>query len=201
MNNNQAKEIVPPEPHSRGPDFRKAWSYLPRWLHIIVVLAFIVAGILVVSFTKRYALAAPQEKATRILVLKKEHKMELLSGDKIIKTYSVALGRGGLAPKQRQGDHLTPEGQYEIDRRNPNSRFYRALHVSYPNNADRERARTLGVDPGGDIMIHGVRNGLGWVGSMQRMIDWTNGCIAVTDTEMDEIWSLVPDGIPLEIRP
>jgi murein L,D-transpeptidase YafK len=89
------------------------------------------------------AVAAPQEKATRILVLKKEHKMELLSGDRIIKTYTVALGRGGLAPKQRQGDHLTPEGLYEIDRRNPNSRFYRALHVSYPNEADRQRARKL----------------------------------------------------------
>src|SRR5215510_5281385 len=119
------------------------------------------------------AVAAPQEKATRILVLKKEHKMELLSGDKIIKTYTVALGRGGLAPKQRQGDHLTPEGLYQIDRRNPNSRFYRALHVSYPNEADRERARKLGVDAGGDIMIHGIRNGLGWLGSMQSMIDWT----------------------------
>jgi murein L,D-transpeptidase YafK len=146
------------------------------------------------------ALATPQEKATRILILKKEHKMELLSGDKIIKTYTVAVGRGGLAPKQRQGDHLTPEGLYQIDRRNPHSGFYRALHVSYPNEADRERARKLGVDPGGDIMIHGIRNGLGWFGSMQRIVDWTNGCIAVTDVEMDEIWNLVPDGTPVEIR-
>jgi len=119
------------------------------------------------------ALAAPQEKATRILVLKKEHTMELLSGDKTIKTYTVALGRGGLAPKQRQGDHLTPEGLYQIDRRNPNSRFYRALHVSYPSEADRERARKLGVDSVGDIMIHGIRNGLGWLGSMQRMHPFT----------------------------
>jgi len=122
------------------------------------------------------ALAAPQEKATRIVVLKKEHKMELLCGDKIIKTYAVALGRGGLAPKQRQGDHLTPEGLYQIDHRNQNSSFYRALHLSYPNEVDRERARKLGVDPGGDIMIHGIRNGLGWLGPMQSMIDWTNGC-------------------------
>ena len=147
------------------------------------------------------ALTAPQEKATHILVLKKEHKMELLSGEKIIKTYTVALGRGGLAPKEREGDHLTPEGLYRIDRRNSNSRFYRALHVSYPNEADREHASKLGVDPGGDIMIHGIRNGLGWLGSMQSMIDWTSGCIAVTDTEMDEIWNLVPDGTPVEIRP
>ena len=147
------------------------------------------------------AVAAPQEKATRILVLKKGHKMELLSGEKIIKTYTVALGRGGLAPKERQGDQLTPEGLYRIDHRNSNSKFYRALHVSYPNDTDRERARKLGVDPGGDIMIHGIRNGLGWLGSMQSRVDWTNGCIAVTDAEMDEIWNLVPDGTPVEIRP
>ena len=147
------------------------------------------------------ALPSPQQKATRVLVLKKEHKMELLSGETVIKTYTVALGRGGLAAKQRQGDHLTPEGLYQIDRRNKNSRFYRALHVSYPNEVDRERAHNLGVDPGGDIMIHGITNGLGWLGSVHRTIDWTNGCIAVTDAEMDEIWLLLPDGTPVEIRP
>jgi murein L,D-transpeptidase YafK len=136
-----------------------------------------------------------------VLVLKKEHKMQLLSGESVIKSYTVALGRGGLSPKHREGDHLTPEGLYQIDRRNKNSRFYRALHVSYPNEADRERARKLGVNPGGDIMIHGITNGLGWLGSMHRVIDWTNGCIAVTDAEMDEIWLLVPDGTPVEIRP
>jgi murein L,D-transpeptidase YafK len=157
-------------------------------------------GILLIVFVSS-ALPTPQQKATRVLVLKKEHKMELFSGETVIRTYTVALGRGGLAPKQRQGDHLTPEGLYQIDRRNKNSRFYLALHVSYPNEIDRERARKLGVDPGGDIMIHGITNGLGWLGSMQHMVDWTNGCIAVTDAEMDEIWLLVPDGIPIEIRP
>ena len=157
-------------------------------------------SILLIVFVSS-ALPTPQQKATRVLVLKKEHKMELFSGETVIKTYTVALGRGGLAPKQRQGDHLTPEGLYQIDRRNKNSRFYRALHVSYPNEIDRERARKLGVDPGGDIMIHGITNGLGWLGSVHRTIDWTNGCIAVTDAEMDEIWLLVPDGTPVEIRP
>jgi len=157
-------------------------------------------GILLIVFVSS-ALPTSQQKATRVLVLKKEHRMELFSGEKVIKTYTVALGRGGLAPKQRQGDHLTPEGLYQIDRRNKNSRFYRALHVSYPNEVDRERARKVGVDPGGDIMIHGITNGLGWLGSVHRTIDWTNGCIAVTDAEMDEIWLLVPDGTPVEIRP
>ena len=157
-------------------------------------------GFLLIAFAS-FALPTPQQKATHVLVLKKEHKMELFSGDTVIKTYAVALGRGGLSPKQREGDHLTPEGLYQIDRRNKNSRFYRALHVSYPNEADRERARELNVNPGSDIMIHGITNGLGWLGSMHRMIDWTSGCIAVTDTEMDEIWLLVPDGTPVEIRP
>lgn len=131
-------------------------------------------GILLIVFVSS-ALPTSQQKATRVLVLKKEHRMELFSGEKVIKTYTVALGRGGLAPKQRQDDHLTPEGLYQIDRRNKNSRFYRALHVSYPNEVDRERARKLGVDPGGDIMIHGITNGLGWLGSVHRTIDWTNG--------------------------
>jgi len=136
-----------------------------------------------------------------VLVLKREHKMELLDGTTVVKTYSVALGRGGLAPKQRQGDHRTPEGLYTIDRRNKASRFYRALHISYPNEADRQRARELGVNPGGDIEIHGLHNGVGWLGSLHRTIDWTDGCIAVTDAEMDQIWALVSEGTPVEIRP
>jgi len=142
-----------------------------------------------------------QQKVTRVLVLKREHKLQLVDGEKVIRTYTVALGRGGLSPKRRQGDHLTPEGLYQIDRRNKNSRFYRALHISYPNEIDRERALKLGVNPGGDIMIHGITNGLSWLGSMHRAIDWTDGCIAVTDAEIDEIWSMVPDGTPVEIRP
>jgi murein L,D-transpeptidase YafK len=157
-------------------------------------------GILLIVFASS-VFPAPQQKATRVLVLKKEHKMQLFSGGTVIKTYTVALGGGGLAPKQHQGDHLTSEGLYQIDSRNKNSGFYRALHVSYPNDLDRERARKLGVDPGGNIMVHGIKNGLGWLGSMHRVMDWTDGCIAVSDTEMDEIWSLVPDGTPIEIRP
>lgn len=144
---------------------------------------------------------SPQTKVTRVLVLKKEHSLQLLDGEKVIKTYKVVLGRGGLAPKQRQGDHRTPEGLYEIDYRNKSSRFHLALHISYPNQVDRERARKLGVNPGGDIMIHGITNGLGWLGSMHRIIDWTDGCIAVTDGEIEEIWSMVPDATPVEIRP
>ena len=139
-------------------------------------------------------------KVQRVLVLKQQHQLLLLDGKNVIKTYQVAIGRGGLTAKQRQGDHLTPEGVYQIDRRKKDSRFHRALHVSYPNNGDLERAGRLGVPPGGDIMIHGIMNGLGWLGPMHRFVDWTDGCIAVTDAEIEEIWSAVPDGTPVEIR-
>jgi murein L,D-transpeptidase YafK len=147
------------------------------------------------------AFLVSQPKVDLVLVLKREHKLLLLNGEKVIKTYAVALGRGGLAPKQQQGDRRTPEGLYRIDRRKEDSSFHLALHISYPNDVDRERARKLGVNPGGDIMIHGITNGLGWLGSKHRRIDWTDGCIAVTDAEIEEIWTLVSDGTPVEVRP
>ena len=141
-----------------------------------------------------------QQRATKVLVLKTKHELLLLDGNNIIRTYSIAIGRGGVDPKQRQGDHRSPEGLYVIDRHKKDSRFHRALHVSYPNDADRERAHQLGVDPGGDIMIHGIQNGLGWLGPLHRLVDWTDGCMAVTDSEIEEIWSAVPDGTPVEIH-
>jgi murein L,D-transpeptidase YafK len=144
--------------------------------------------------------AAPA-KADSILILKKDHLLELLSAGKVIRTYHVALGRGGLAPKQQEGDARTPEGHYVIDERNAASHYHKALHVSYPNAEDRGRAVKMGVSPGGAIMIHGLPNGLGLVGSAHRLYDWTLGCVAVTDDEIDEIWTMVSVGTPMEIRP
>jgi murein L,D-transpeptidase YafK len=144
---------------------------------------------------------ASAQKADSVLILKKDHVLELLAGGKMIRTYKVALGRGGLAPKEREGDGRTPEGHYVIDARNADSHYHRALHVSYPNAEDRMRAAKLGVSPGGAIMIHGLPNGMEWVGAVHRLYDWTLGCIAVTDDEIDEIWKLVPVGTPVEIRP
>ncbi len=145
--------------------------------------------------------AVQPQKVDRVLVFKKKHKLLLLRGETVIKTYAVALGSGGLLPKRREGDQRTPEGLYHIDSRKRDSSFHLALHISYPNEADRERALKLGVRPGGDIMIHGTPNGLGWLGPSHRMMDWTAGCVAVTDAEIEEIWSLVPDGTTVEIRP
>jgi murein L,D-transpeptidase YafK len=145
--------------------------------------------------------AVPTQKADSVLILKKNHVLELLAERRVIRTYKVALGRGGLAPKQREGDGRTPEGHYVIDARNEASEYHLALHVSYPNPEDRNRAAKLGVAPGGAIMIHGLPKGKGWIGPAHRLYDWTLGCIAVTDEEIEEIWKLVPVGTPVEIRP
>src|SRR5215469_11217340 len=162
---------------------------------LLSVLAFVVVG----------ALSAAQPPASihadSILILKKDHVMELLANGTVIRTYKVALGQGGLAPKQKKGDARTPEGRYIVDSRNAASGYHKALHISYPNDDDRKRAAKHGVSPGGAVMIHGLPNGEGWVGSGHRLYDWTLGCIAVTDGEIDEIWTLVPDGTPVEIRP
>lgn len=139
-------------------------------------------------------------KADRVVVVKHERTLTLMSGDKALKTYKISLGSEPVGPKQRQGDHKTPEGSYIVDRRNARSRFYRSLHLSYPTSEQRAEAAKTGTDPGGDIMIHGLPNGFGWLGSLHRTLDWTDGCIAVTDQEMDEIWRAVDDGTPVEIR-
>lgn len=137
----------------------------------------------------------------RVLVLKKQRTLQLLSHGKIVKTYKVALGGDPVGPKTRQGDHKTPEGVYVLDRRNPHSQFYKSLHISYPTAAQRAAARKLGVSAGGDVFVHGLPNGYGAVGAAHRLKDWTDGCIAVTDAEIDEIWKLVPDGTTIEIQP
>jgi murein L,D-transpeptidase YafK len=134
-------------------------------------------------------------------LLKGPRRLLLLRGDRVVRDYEVALGSNPKGPKRRNGDGRTPEGRYQLDWRIEESRFYRALHVSYPNEQDREFARTAGVPAGGGVMIHGLPDGESWVGELHREFDWTNGCIGVTDDEMAEIWELVDDGTPIEIRP
>jgi murein L,D-transpeptidase YafK len=166
---------------------------------VVCAAGCLTLGILAVALRAQHS--PPLKKADSILILKKDHVLELLAGGRVIRTYKVALGQGGLAPKERQGDGRTPEGQYTIDGKNAASHYHKALHVSYPNAADRKRAAKLGVSPGGDIMIHGLPDGKGWVGARHRLYDWTLGCIAVTDEEIDEVFELVPVGTPVEIRP
>ena len=143
----------------------------------------------------------PQQKADRIVVHKSERAMTLFRDDKVLKAYKVALSTDSVGPKEREGDHKVPEGLYVVDAKNAHSKFHLALHISFPNAADRERARKLGVKPGGNIEIHGLGPNFGWVGSLHRQVDWTDGCIAVTNSEIEEIWPLVPVGTPVEILP
>jgi murein L,D-transpeptidase YafK len=169
------------------------------YVSIAVLTAILMFG-LVFRFWPREPLDQ-RLTADSVLVAKSERRLALLKDGKVIRTYRVALGKNPFGPKTQQGDGRTPEGLYRIDGRNAGSGFFRALHISYPSAADREGARKDGVSAGGDIMIHGIKNGFGWVGRLHRLVDWTNGCIAVTDEEMREIWNAVPNNIPIEIRP
>jgi murein L,D-transpeptidase YafK len=146
---------------------------------------------------------APQTvlHADHVLVLKKDRTLELLSQGKVIKTYKVALGGNPVGPKTRQGDHKTPEGVYILDFRNAHSQYYKSIHISYPSERDRVLAHQKGVSAGGDVFVHGLPNGYGAIGAAHRLRDWTDGCIAVTNEEIDEIWRNVPDGTEIEIRP
>ena len=141
------------------------------------------------------------EPADKVLIEKKERRLTLLSKGEVIKTYKIALGGNPVGPKERQGDNKTPEGTYIIDSRNSNSGYHLSLHISYPNEKDTMRAKELGVSPGGDIMIHGIKNGFLLIGASHAEVDWTKGCIAVTNQEMEEIYKLVPVGTIVEIRP
>lgn len=139
--------------------------------------------------------------ADRVVVHKQRRTLTLMRGSMPLKSYPVSLGGAPEGHKRREGDERTPEGVYRLDSRNPRSSNHLALHVSYPDADDAAAARARGVSPSGLIMVHGIRNGLGWMGRLHRLADWTDGCIAVTNREMDEIWRAVPVGTPIEIRP
>lgn len=144
---------------------------------------------------------ASLERVDRVVVMKKERRLLLIRNGEVLKSYRVALGKNPVGPKMRQGDRRTPEGSYVVDYRKSRSRFYKALHISYPNASDLAQARKTGVAPGGDIMIHGLPEGYEDLGEFQATVNWTKGCIALSNTEMDELWQLVPDGTPIEIKP
>src|SRR5262245_61526308 len=161
----------------------------------------ILAAVLLLTLTVAALATTSGEKADRVVIEKALRKLRLYQGERLVRSYRVALGRQPSGPKRCQGDNRTPEGRYRIVGRNINSHYHRSLRVSYPNDADRRFAREIGCNPGGDIMIHGLPNGYGWIGKLHTRHDWTLGCIAVTNDEIDEIWTLVPNGTPVEIRP
>jgi L,D-peptidoglycan transpeptidase YkuD (ErfK/YbiS/YcfS/YnhG family) len=150
---------------------------------------------------KVFAYAIQAGPVDKILIEKNARRLMLISKGEVLKTYKIALGGTPNGPKERQGDNKTPEGTYVIDSRNKDSLYHLSLHISYPNERDKKRAKELGVSPGGNIMIHGIKNGFAWVGDSHTQVDWTKGCIAVTDEEIEEIAKLAPKGTIVEINP
>ena len=141
------------------------------------------------------------QKADFVLVKKSESKLFLMSGGQVFREFSVVFGANPKGHKQQEGDERTPEGKYILDYKKADSGYYKAIRVSYPNHEDRQRAKARGVSPGGQIMIHGQRNGFGWLSFITQRFNWTNGCVAVTNSEMEEIWQAVDVGTPIEIVP
>lgn len=162
----------------------------------------IILASLLLIFTLNLCAQTPIDE---VRVYKSKHQMDLLAQGKIIKSYRVMLGRGGKGPKRQEGDKLVPEGTYYIDYKNPYSEFYKSLHISYPNSEDIKRAEEAGVSPGGDIMIHGYPNNpkpffklLKRLGVI-KFVDWTAGCVAVNDTQMEEIYNNLDEETPITI--
>lgn len=137
----------------------------------------------------------------RLVLIKHSRSLHLLSEGKKIESYKVSLGRRPQGKKNCQGDFKTPEGKYVLDWKNPQSCCHLSIHISYPDEADRKRAGKMGCSPGGDIMIHGIPPKYAKIGRFHRFLDWTHGCIAVTNREMDQIYRIVKKGTPIEIKP
>jgi murein L,D-transpeptidase YafK len=161
----------------------------------------VLAAILLLLGGSAAAHAEDIQKADRILVLKGKRELRLIRGDDVIKTYRVSLGFHPKGPKRRRGDGRTPEGVYIIDGRTSRTAYHLALHISYPNTADRMQARAAAAPPGGNILIHGMPERFGRTDPVGPLRNWTNGCVAVGNLAIEEIWAAVDDGTPIEIRP
>lgn len=147
------------------------------------------------------ALASAEPSIDLVRVLKSDHRLQLISSGKVIFEFKVALGGNPKGHKMQEGDGKTPEGTYKLDYRKSDSSFYKAFHISYPNPIDIASAKARGVNPGGNIMIHGQKNGLGWLDFASQHFDWTNGCIALKDSEIDVMWNIIKEGTTVEILP
>ncbi|TRX58877.1 L,D-transpeptidase family protein [Fulvivirga sp. M361] len=162
------------------------------------ILIILLPVLILIAYAKWPEQPLPEGiKADKLIVNKAKREMEFWSNGERIKTYRISLGGNPLGHKLKQGDSRTPEGLYSINDKNANSRFHLNLGISYPNKTDRSNSD----NPGGDIKIHGLKNGNGWIGKFQRLYDWTDGCIAITNLEVEELFASVPIGTPIRINP
>ncbi|SKC58309.1 L,D-transpeptidase family protein [Ohtaekwangia koreensis] len=143
----------------------------------------------------------PNTKIDKLIVNKAERTMTAFSNGRVIKVYTVSLGQNAVGDKEYEGDKRTPEGKYIINAKNPNSGYYKNLGISYPDKAVLQEAKSKGMKPGGEVKIHGLKNGNGFIGKFHRMRNWTAGCIAVTNNEMEELYTAVSVGTPIVINP
>jgi murein L,D-transpeptidase YafK len=155
--------------------------------------------IILTMLSSGYTLAL--EKADTVVVIKSKSALYLKREGKILKKYHIALGPHPKGAKQQEGDGRTPEGSYVLDFKKNDSAYYKSIHISYPNDLDQDNALQKGLRPGGDIMIHGQKNGFEKLAAITQRTNWTKGCVAVTNKEMDEIWDAIEIGTPIEIRP
>lgn len=162
-----------------------------RIMHLLVALLA-----LAIAFP-----AAAEPTVDLVRISKTGRKLQLLSGGKIIREFKITLGSNPVGAKSREGDGKTPEGTYTLDYKKADSAFHKAIHISYPNARDMAQASAQNVPPGGQIMIHGQKNGLGWLSFISQHFDWTNGCIALTNSDMDALWPLIKAGTTVEILP
>lgn len=171
------------------------------WAALVVAILGVAACLAWANWHQGQPLA-PGIRADLVVVHKQQRKLHLYKGHQLLKTYDIALGGDPLGPKRQEGDQKTPEGEYVISHKHRSSNFYRSLHVSYPAAKDRAHAKAHGIKrPGGDIKVHGLHRALSWVGSLHTLMDWTAGCIAVTDWEVDELWRAIPNGTRIRILP
>ena len=174
---------------------------MPGRLKLLFTLGALALGVSAVPGGQGNAGATDFPIADKVVVEKAERKLHLLKGGVAIRSFDIALGIRPVGHKQQEGDFKTPEGSYLLDARNPDSEYFLAIHVSYPDSRDRAEARKKGVDPGGAIMIHGQPNDPTRSEAYYRTQDWTNGCIAVSNSDMIDIWLMTRESTPIEIRP
>lgn len=168
-----------------------------------LVLAVLVplAGALLLAISASASQAGDFPVADKVVVEKAARKLHLLQKDRILKSFNIALGLAPDGDKNEEGDFKTPEGSYYLDTRNNNSDYFLSIRVSYPNADDVREAAARGVSAGGQIMIHGQPNSPTYSEAYYQRQDWTNGCIAVSNSDMIDIWLMTPNDVPIEIRP